>query len=75
MQPFLKAPEGVAIEYQDGSVSSDLPLVWAYFNEAEQLHVWEVLNPYPERPINALTVAVMPPHTSVTLVREHRYTR
>jgi hypothetical protein len=69
MQPFLKAPEGVAIEYYDGTEEIDPPLVWSHFNETEQLHVWEVLNPHPDRSVKAMTVEVLPPHTSVTLIR------
>ena len=67
MQAFLKAPEGVAIQYRDGSQAEWLPLVWSHFDEAENLHVWEVLNPHPDRAIRALTVEVLPPHTRVRL--------
>jgi len=70
MQPFLKAPEGVAIEYYDGTEEIDLPLVWwSHFNEAEQLHVWEVLDPHPGHAIKALTVEVLPPHSQIKIAR------
>jgi hypothetical protein len=69
MRPFLKAPEGVAIKYRDGSHAEGIPLAWSHFNDAEQLHCWEAIDPHPERPVEALTVEVLPPHTTITLVR------
>jgi len=59
----------VAIEYYDGTGEIDLPLVWSHFDEAEQLHVWEVLNPHPTRAIKALTVEVLPPHSQIKIAR------
>lgn len=69
MQPFLKAPSGVAIEYHDGTREDSPPLVWSHYNDAEQLHVWEVLNPHPTRAVKAMIVDVLPPHTQVKMAR------
>jgi hypothetical protein len=58
-------PQGVRLEYDDGTVSDVLPVLYLGRDD-DGLELWEALAPDQRRP-RALVAAVVPPRTSVVV--------
>jgi len=64
----MDQPEGVAVEYRDGTIYENLPLE-DYGLDAEGNHLWRVMLPrdmYEELPVG-MTVAHWPAHTGLMI--------
>lgn len=64
-EDLIARPEGVRIEYVDGTTAELNSLL--YSGQEGDMFVWEALDPYPGRPIRDVQVDVLPAHTTIKI--------
>lgn len=61
-----RPPEGVWLEYADGTRYENLPTVYMGIDPDDDTHTWEIIAPREEPPTNA-GLGLFPPKTSLVL--------
>lgn len=69
MSPPEHRPEGVRIRHEDGSTTPCDDLTYVGL-DARGNHLWQIITSGEIGPGDRLLVAVMPPHTGLTLTAE-----